>query len=269
MSRRERAEIDALVQFDRTPVLDRDMAIADEIARRVANGRPEFIYVNKVGAHFPIHDKFPDRLMRYRPVLERGRQTGTVWTSNRAGFNGTPAEWVRYRNSYRNTLLWNVGEFFSRLFGRSDLMRATIIYTSDHGQDLHERGNPGRNTQCGTTRALPHEGLVPLVVLEGPGGPSLDWQRHLAKNRNGMSHFRIFPTLLALMGYDRAAARPVYGPGLIDPDKDDFSFNVLFNTRLGRKPEWQKIDLDRIITLPESDWRTAPLDTRTATAAQP
>lgn len=254
MTAAERAEIDDFIQFDDVPVVDRDMAIADLLAARINDGRHEFIYINKAGAHFPLSDKYPDRLLRYRPALPRGHQADVSWTSDRTGFTGSPHEWVLYRNSYRNTLLWSVGSFFERLLARADLSRATLIYTSDHGQDLHERGNPGNNTHCGTNPALAQEGLVPLLVMEGAAQPSRDWTRNLAANRNGMSHFRIFPTLLELMGYDAAAARPVYGAPLDDPAPDAFSFNMLFNTRLGRRPEWQRIDLSRIITPPVSDF---------------
>jgi glucan phosphoethanolaminetransferase (alkaline phosphatase superfamily) len=147
---------------------------------------------------------------------------------------------------------------FKRLLSKADLNRATIIYTSDHGQDLHERGNPGNNTHCGTERPLQEQGLVPLLVMEGDKTDTLDWSRDLPRNRNAMSHFRIFPSLLALMGYDRAATRQIYGPPLDDRAKDDFSFNILFNTRLGREPEWMRIDRTTIVTPPSSDYVKAP-----------
>lgn len=254
MTPEERKEIDDFIQFDGVPVRERDMRIADRLAALINNDRAEFIYVNKVGAHFPVADKYPETFERYRPAFTRGNGSLLSWTSDRTGFHGRPDEWVRYRNSYRNTLLWNVGEFFKRFLANADLERATIIYTSDHGQDLHERGNPGNNTHCGINRALQEEGLVPLLVLEGEKSRTLDWQRDLAANRDGMSHFRIFPTLLALMGYDRAATRTTYGPPLDVPEKDDFSFNVLFNTRLGKKPEWQRIDRATIANPPPSDY---------------
>ncbi len=254
MTPEERAEIDDLVQLGDTPPLERDMEVARMLAERINNGRPEFIFVNKVGAHFPIQDKYPDEFMRYQPVMERG-STGLVsWTSDRTGFNGTPPEWVEYRNSYRNTLLWNVGEFFDRLLPSANLGNATIIYTSDHGQNLHERGDPGNNTHCGAQVSSQEEGLVPLVVIEGEAGTTLDWQQHLSETRNGLSHFRIFPTLLALMGYDREAARPFYGPALDESGPDDFSFNVVFHNYLGREPQFRTIDREEIVDPPMSDF---------------
>lgn len=255
METSERAEIDHHIQFGNIAPMQRDMAAADELVRRIGNATPEFIYVNKVGAHFPIQDKYPDRLMLYRPVLERGHAPAVTWSSNRAGFDGSPDAWVRYRNSYRNTLLWTVGAFFDRLLDKAQMGKATILYTSDHGQDLHERGNPGRNTHCGTTHPLDQEGLVPLLVIEGDGARTLDWDRTLRRNRNGMSHFRIHPTLLALMGYDESAFRPFYGPTLADPAPDPFTFNTRFWTRLGQKPEWEHIELRDVNAPPVSDYR--------------
>ena len=255
MTPAERAQIDDFIQFDGVPVRDRDMRIEQILAQRINNSTPDFIYVNKVGAHFPIQDKYPDSMMRYKPVLPRGETNPlTSWTSDRSDFDGTPADWVLYRNSYRDTLLWNVGEFFRRLFAQADMDKATIVYTSDHGQDLHERGNPGKNTHCGGALVEPEEALVPLMVIEGAGhAPALDWSMTLAAHHNGLSHYRIFPTLLALMGYDSKAADPLYGPPMTDPAGDDFSTNVVFTNYLGRKPAFRHIDLGSIVSPPTTD----------------
>lgn len=254
MTADERAEIDDFIQFDGVPIVDRDMRIAALIAQRINNGRPELIYVNKVGAHFPINDKYPESRTRYQPAFERGKPLLVSWTSDRTGFTGKPEEWVRYRNSYRNTLLWNVGEFFDRLLTQADLSKATILYTSDHGQDLHERGNPGNNTHCGAENAQQEEGLVPLAVIEGAGAASLDWAKHLDANRDKMSAFRIVPTLLALMGYDRGAIADRYGLALDQGGSDSFAYNVYFKPLLGKPPEYRAIDLAKMVNPPDTDY---------------
>jgi lipid A ethanolaminephosphotransferase len=252
MDSAERREIDEFTQFDAVPVRDRDMAVADKLAELLGNDRSEFILVNKVGAHFPIHDKYPDAFMRHRPVLPRGGWLNVAETGSRAGFGGSAEDWVRYRNAYRNTIEWNVGAFFDRLFARADLSRATIVYTSDHGQDLHERGNAGSNTHCGTDPAA-EEGLVTLVAIEGEQLDTLPWEQNLAANRNRVSHYQIFPTLLALMGYDQAAVQPIYGDSLVVKSRDDFTFNTRFNARLGKEPVWKKIDLSSVVQPPAGD----------------
>ncbi|MBD9562596.1 sulfatase-like hydrolase/transferase [Pseudomonas sp. PDM09] len=247
MNAAEQKDIDEFVQFDRTSVRDRDMAAAAKLIELLNDGKPELVVINKVGAHFPVHDKYPDAFMAYRPTLPRGQFVEVADTGTRDGFNGQPDDWLLYRNAYKNTVLWNVGEFFARVFAQADLSHALLIYTSDHGQDLHERGNPGLNTHCGGD-PVEEEGLVPLVVISGSGLQTLDWQAQLPANKDRSSHYNIFPTLLQVMGYDLAGIEAVYGKPLSVPTGDDFTFNYRFNARLGAKPEWKHIDLNSIVT---------------------
>jgi len=247
MTDTEKKDIDEFVQFDQTSVRDRDMAAAATLIELLNDHKPELVAINQVGAHFPVHDKYPDAFMAYRPTLPRGQFTEIADTGKRDGFNGQPDDWVLYRNAYKNTVLWNVGEFFSRVFAQANLNNALLIYTSDHGQDLHERGNPGLNTHCGGD-PVEEEGLVPLVVIQGDQLHTLDWSAQLAANKDRSSHYNIFPTLLQLMGYDLPGIESVYGKPLSVPTTDDFTFNYRFNARLGAKPEWKHIDLNSIVT---------------------
>ncbi|AJE21754.1 sulfatase-like hydrolase/transferase [Azotobacter chroococcum] len=247
MTRSERREIDEFVQFDHMPVRDRDMAAAQKLIELLGNDTAELVYINKIGAHFPVHDKYPDDFMHYRPALPRGQYADISDTGERDGFDGQADDWGRYRNAYKNTLLWNVGEFFARIFAQARLDNAVLIYTSDHGQDLHERGNPGLDTHCGGDPVV-EEGLVPLVVIQGGGLRDLDWQRELAGNKDRSSHYNIFPTLLQLMGYELTALQAVYGKPLSQHTEDEFTFNTRFNARLGEKPNWKRIDLKEVVT---------------------
>ncbi|MEO5587089.1 MAG: sulfatase-like hydrolase/transferase, partial [Novosphingobium sp.] len=166
MTTAETKWIDDFVQFGDVAIRDRDMAAADRLIAMLANDTADFVIVNKVGAHFPVHDKYPDAFMRYTPTLPRGQHENISDTGDRSGFGGTAADWVRYRNAYRNVLLWSVGAFFDRLLADGDFSHATLIYTSDHGQDLHETRHPGLDTHC-SGDPVPQEGLVPLVAIEG------------------------------------------------------------------------------------------------------
>ncbi|MCF4994826.1 sulfatase-like hydrolase/transferase [Pseudomonas syringae] len=251
MTDTEKKDIDEFVQFDQTSVRDRDMAAAAKLIELLNDDTPQLVLINKVGAHFPVHDKYPDPFMAYRPALPRGQFIEVADTAERDGFSGQSDDWVLYRNAYKNTVLWNVGEFFSRVFAQAHLNNALLIYTSDHGQDLHERGNPGLNTHCGGD-PVEEEGLVPLVVIQGDSLKTLDWSQALAANKDRSSHYNIFPTLLQLMGYDLAGIESVYGNPLSVPTADEFTFNYRFNARLGAKPEWKHIDLNSIVTPTES-----------------
>lgn len=248
----ERAEIDEFIQFDDVEVVDRDIAIARELARQIADPAPKFIFINKVGAHFPVHDKFPDSAMEYQPVLPRGSWTDTADTGDRTGFGGSPDDWRRYRNSYRNTLKWNVGEFFRVLFAEGDFSDTVMIYTADHGQVLHEDDSPGLTTHC--SAEPPHqEGAVPLLAIEGKGASGFDFARWAEANHDRASHYMIFPTLLQLMGYAREDIAPTYGRSLVEESRDPMTFNARFNARLGAEPVWVKVQPDKLPRPPLTD----------------
>jgi glucan phosphoethanolaminetransferase (alkaline phosphatase superfamily) len=231
------------------------MAAARKLVELLNNDTPEWVLVNKLGAHFPVSDKYPDAFMRYRPALPRGQFVEVSDTGERDGFGGAADDWLLYRNSYKNTLLWNVGEFFGYLFAQAKLDNAVLIYTSDHGQDLHERGNPGLNTHC-SSDPVHEEGLVPLVLIQGDRVHGPDWQLRLAENKDRSSHYNIFPTLLQLLGYDLERTQALYGRSLSQRTDDDFTFNTRFNARLGQKPNWMHIDLGQVVlpdATPEAD----------------
>lgn len=249
----ERAAIDRWVQFEDVPVMDRDQAVADMLARLLNDDKPQFILVNKMGAHFPVQAKYPESRTRYRPVESRAEFFGIVEPSVRDTGSVSRQEWRLYRNAYRNVLEWNVGTFFDRLFAGTKRSAATIIYTSDHGQNLHESGEPGNATHCTPEPAI-EEGAVPMVVIEGSQAKGFDWQQAALRNRNATSHYRVFPTLLGLMGYQTDSVHEAYGERLDAAKPDELSFNATFNAQLGRKPVWKKIELANIKALRPDDY---------------
>ncbi len=240
MTEIEVGNIDKFIQFDDTPVLYRDIEAANSLVNYINNKSQEFIIVNKIGAHFPVHDKFPDQFAFYEPMLPRGNFVGISDTGSREGFSGSSTDWVLYRNSYKNTILWNVGHFFSKIIEAADLNKATIIYTADHGQDLHKRGNPGLSTHCNPD-PVADEGAVPLVIIEGKKNKTLNWQKYLQSNKNNSSHYNIFSTILTLMSYDETRVKLIYGNSLHNETNDEYTFNTRFNARLGKKSVWKKL----------------------------
>ncbi|NIJ36630.1 lipid A ethanolaminephosphotransferase [Sphingopyxis panaciterrae] len=236
----ERRGIDHFVQFDEIPVVDRDMAAADALIALLNNGRRDFVLINKMGAHFPVADKYPASAATYQPALPRGETVAvTEMKLPENLFSGAEA-WRLYRNSYRNTVAWTVGAFFDRIFAGAALDGALIVYTSDHGQNLHERGDPGTTTHCSPLPAS-EEGAVPLVVIGTAGTGADRWNAAAKQHFDASSHYRIFPTLLNAMGYDPKAVGRIYGETLGASPRDPATFNSLFNARLGRKPIWVEV----------------------------
>ena len=262
----ERRGIDRWVQFDTVPVMGRDPAVARTLADFLNDGKPQFIFVNKSGAHFPVNAKYPENQTRYAPATPRSAYAGAAEKSARDVFDGGTEEWRHYRNAYRNAVKWNVGAFFDVLFARATLGKARIIYTSDHGQNLHERETPGDATHC-TPEPVAEEGAVPLVLIEGKAvatnkaeaakKPRSNWAPAAAKGRNASSHYQIFPTVLGLMGFDRTAVLGTYGAGLDSAERDPLTFNAVFNARLGREPTWKKIEIGKLAQPPVTDYSSS------------
>ena len=257
MDFRERGEIDSFIQLEGVPVRDRDQEIASRLVGLLNDEVADFILVNKTGAHFPLNDKYPDAYMHYRPPLPRGRfaqlPEAALPFSVAVSNEGEIAEyWRRYRNAYRNTLLWNVGSFFDRLLSGSDLSRAVIIYTSDHGQNLTDRGNRQFSTHCNSDPS-DEEGVVPLVLIESSGSPTPGLAENLPRNWNHSSHYNIFPTPLQLMGYDHVAVRAIYGRSLMEPTADSFTFNIRPNSHFGLRPVWRQIKVEGLAPVPPAN----------------
>ena len=230
MTRKDLKSIDEFIQFDNTPVRDRDQEIARLIVEHTHNGQPEFIIANKIGAHFPVNDKYPDSYLIYKPASPRGKLANVA----AADSSTATMNWALYKNAYRNTLLWNVQHFLETVLTGANLDNAIILYTSDHGQNFHEDGSPGFGTHCSHNPPA-SEGIVTIAMMTkvpDVGAEAAEWSR---ANFDDTSHFDIFPTLLDLMGYAPEAVRHVYGPGLFEPTLDPLTFNARF-TELGTPP---------------------------------
>ena len=244
MDEAEIAQIDQLIQFKDVAPRDHDLAAARLLVKLINDDQRQFILINKLGAHFPIHDKYPDKFLVYQPALPRGEFVGAP-PIVKTIFGSAETDWTKYKNSYKNTLLWVIGEFFGTIFNLADLNKAIILYTSDHGQNFHERNNPGVATHCAHDAAI-EEGLVPMVAITGDTPPR-DFGFAAAKvNINKTSHYNIFPTILNLLGYDPEAVKRIYGTSLIENVGDPFTFNTRFEARLGQPPIWEKINLDQV-----------------------
>lgn len=256
MTPSERAEIDEFRQLGDTAVSNRDHELARLLGERLINGVSEFILVNKVGAHFPVAAKFPLSAAVYRPLPIRSGSEGITDIASLPGVvRETDEDWRRYRNAYRNTVAWSTGRFFDRLLPNVPGTGAVIIYTSDHGQDLHERGGAGGSTHCSHDPRA-EEGAVPLVFIAAEHQSA--WLAHAKANFDRMSHFRVFPSLLALMGYAPEQAESFYGSTLTSRAGDPLTFTPTYHASLGRDPAWKRVAHSELSAPPVSDFLLAP-----------
>ena len=78
MSDDERKDIDQQIWFEEFPDIDRDMAVAKEIAGFLNNDRAEFIYVNKLGAHFSGSRLLPGIFCAIWACAAKGNTAGRI-----------------------------------------------------------------------------------------------------------------------------------------------------------------------------------------------
>ncbi|MEH6473077.1 MAG: sulfatase, partial [Halopseudomonas sp.] len=93
----------------------------------------------------------------------------------------------------------------------------------------------------------PEEGLVPLVIIAPASYKADFFEKSVTKNKNKNSHYNIFPTLINLMGFSKNPNKEIYDGTLFEPSNDPFSFNSRFYARLGQKPVWNYLDLNKNI----------------------
>jgi len=216
------------------------MQIARRLRRIIQDSRqPTFVYVNKMGAHFPYEGKYPPE-RAVLPVMTRttlGNGVGKPQAED-------AATRTSFRNAYLNALAWNVGNFFDALLADLDLSNTVIVYTSDHGQNLHDDGSPGYATHCTTARTSPAEGIVPLVVLTQIPEVLATMREAARKNRDRASQFNVFPSVLALLGYPpQAIARSASNELPLEAElpSGQQKFASVFFVRFGRQSVWNSI----------------------------
>lgn len=223
----ERREIDELVQLGDAPTTERDDRAAGALAALAHDGRRSFALVNKWGSHFPYARNYPPESVSFQPSMSPDEPIGS--------------DRERLLGAYRNSVRWTTDRFFERLLA-ADLGGSALIYTSDHGQNLLDRGVV---THCSSDDPHPLEGVVPLLVLAGPPALRERFAQASARSLDRASHFEIFPTLLELFGFD-PARRARYGPSLLDPPGPvrarAFTYGPVIG--LAREPQWLELPGD-------------------------
>jgi glucan phosphoethanolaminetransferase (alkaline phosphatase superfamily) len=213
------------------PVASRDIEILELLVKVLLRPEPQFVYVNKQGAHFPYHRFTPESEARFRPVMQRLEPM---------------ADRERLVNSYKNAIHSTVDRFFEDLLPRIDLGQTVIIYTSDHGQNLLDDGQPV--THCRRNGTNLYEAVVPLLAWAGDDALRQRFQQAAAANFGAASHFEIYPTLLVLFGYDPAIVRERYHLSLFEVIEQPLGYvSGPITGRFGRQTAWNsRAGLDRL-----------------------
>lgn len=194
MSLSEKGDIDAFHAIRDVASSQADMTLADIVAAELRAGGPVFIYANKNGAHFPYDHAYPESQTRYSPTMT---EAGAM-------------NFIAKVASYRNAVSWSVDDFMAKLFSVADFSGTTLVYTSDHAQNL----NPQGITHCQVENPDPRMALVPLMVATTDLRRRTELQDSAAERFGTVSHFQIMPSVLAWMGYHQEDLAKVYDESL-------------------------------------------------------
>lgn len=202
MTNHDFKNIDTYIQIQKTNPGSKwyevDSAMVTYIKEILEKPENTFTYINKAGCHFAYNHFYPPNQEIFTPAYRSGK----AWTNPQT-----------LLNTYGNSILWSVDAFFKKLFPLTQGKDAIIIYTSDHGVTLLEKGRPIQDTD--PRNPLPYRANVPLLVFDG--GLHKEFFSNAAFNKDKLSHFSIFPTALFLMGYDSLQVTKLYGKNFLMP----------------------------------------------------
>ena len=162
----------------------KDVGIARFLSSLLNERGGYFILVNKKGLHFHYRNRYPDdpAFTFWKPVAEASKAV-----------DPSPTGREKLVNTYDNGIRFQVDEFFRTFVSGTTNQNYVILYTSDHGQTLAERG-----------QVYTH-GMPDKVIVDVPGflvsGEQYSRKGLLAGIRPGIrvSHLNNFATLLDLM----------------------------------------------------------------------
>lgn len=245
MAELEVSFIDEFLQISDAEVklYNKDAQAAKIIRGKLNNGIKDFIYVNKIGAHFPFEGKYPSGTGIYSPVMPPSGFLRSYHEVDEVEYpvSGDELTRLKFVNSYKNTLGWNFKSFFNTLFDEPITEPYTVLYTSDHGQTFHDDGRKGYGTHCSFVTTDPEEGRVPLLFFSNIEAVQKKMKVAASLNFNKVSHFNLPATVFNLMGYNEDDLSN-YESSLYKPlNKEGQKFLSKYYVRFGAKPIWNSI----------------------------
>lgn len=214
MSKQDLIHIDSYTfieaEHPESPRWEYDLIAADLTRSILENDQPTFVYILKNGAHFPYEIMYPETSRVFKPADDSG---------SRFLFSRENKEEVDYDNAVR----WSVDGFFKRFLPGLERKSCLITYVSDHGQSLgYERRGITIPHNVVEDPSVDQANTPMLVLLSEIPAANLGGGRILSmlKNKNRLSHFQVFPTIMYFMGYSKDEINRTYGPTVFDPVPD-------------------------------------------------
>lgn len=197
MNKHEASYVDEIVRVRQETAYESDGVAREKLINLLRRPDKTFIMLNKYGIHFPYFRSYPEKCNIFTPTLELAEPMNDREKS---------------LNSFMNGVRWSVDTWFKDLLSEGgDFKTYTILYTSDHGQNIVDDGTLA--THC-RPRANRFEGIVPMIVFSNDAAILESFRSVLLTSYDKTNHFQIFPTLLGLSGYQEPWVSHHYGASL-------------------------------------------------------
>jgi len=198
--------------------IDRDKKFLNDMIKIINDkkSKKNFIVLVKYGAHFPYLLTYDHSYSPFKPVMD-------------VSYGGMDMEHKEQQmNTYLNSLYYNTDLYLKELVEKANLKDSIVFYTSDHGQNLLETENLKR-PHCNDDQVVRHEVSVPLIVFQEHAKDLFQKDKKLF-----YSHIQLFPTTLALFGYDKTLVDK-YGKTLFDGYKSSEEREYILSSSGERK----------------------------------
>ena len=165
---------------DVVPSYNRDFTSLLDIKEILNNGKSNFIYLTKHGAHFPIGKQYPKEKELFKT----------------AGLKKHSEKLNKYE--YLNTINWTVDTFFKELMKIVD-KDTLIVWVSDHGVNIYRDREDKEIVLTHCESGFDHYN----ALFNVPGAFISKNKKYLAglKNLKESSTAQILPTILKVIGY--------------------------------------------------------------------
>lgn len=171
---KELTQINSPISNVAAPMFERDKLSLDIIQKILTNGKRNFIFVNKLGAHFPYEQTIAPNSV----------------TANNA---------LNYKKSIQMNCV-NYIEKLHKIIGKNSI----VFYTSDHGQELNARA-----THCNTgTNISDKEYTVPFIIMTN--NSAIVQLIRKKQNTNALTHLEFSESIRNILGEEIPNANSVF-----------------------------------------------------------
>lgn len=173
--------------------------IKEVIAR---NPEKLFLIVHTFGSHWKYDERYTEEFKKWSPTCDKIERTG-ILIDQVEDMHQCSLESLT--NSYDNTILYT-DDYLHNIITMLKDRNALMIYTSDHGESLGERGHYLHGQE--KDRWIPEQRDVPLIFWASPRYIQKNPERYkalLQRKQEAVSHDNLFDSTLDCSGIDSQA----------------------------------------------------------------